>query len=114
MRSERDEICYRMSDQDFGFQEPGSEDEIKRFAESYNVNFKLFAKVRDDALQHAFKTVALQGACWYNEWAQVHCNSGLDYSEDPLYTYLKASTGGGNIRWNCTHRQTCCMPLGSL
>jgi glutathione peroxidase len=61
----------------FGHQEPGSDDEIKSFCEgNYNVTFPLFAKIEVNG-------------------------SGAD----PLYTFLKSEKGGlfsDAIKWNFT------------
>ena len=57
---------------DFGAQEPGSNDEIKAFCSSkYGVSFPMFAKV---------KVV------------------GPD--KHPVYAYLTSATGGGEVGWN--------------
>lgn len=58
----------------FGGQEPGTEEDIKKFVAKYNVSFDMFSK--------------------------INVNGG---SEHPLYTYLKAKQSGfllNAIKWN--------------
>lgn len=91
----------------FGAQEPGSNEEIKSFASSYGANFKLFDKVdvRSIAssppplLPHRLALCALSTPLLSSYikafWKQVNGDSA-----SPLYEWLRKSTDGTDIRWN--------------
>ena len=81
----------------FGNQEPGTDEEIQNFCKSYGVSFPVFSKVLYEKWNFNLNFYTVTYLILSYSLYQIDVN-GPD--AHPLYKYLKKKTGGTELAWN--------------